>query len=45
MVIILLLKEANTRKDKVIVFQPFGQSTKVEGNFIFDPTGRSFGSK
>jgi hypothetical protein len=29
-------------KDKVIVFQPFGQSTKVEGNFIFDSTGRSF---
>ena len=30
------------KKDKVIVFQPFGSSVKVEGNFIFDSSGRSF---
>jgi len=30
------------KKEKVIVFQPFGQSAKVEGNFIYDSTGRSF---
>ena len=29
-------------KDKVVVFQPFGQSVKVEGQFIFDSSGRSF---
>ena len=29
-------------KDKTVVFQPFGQGSKKEGNFIFDPTGRSF---
>ena len=29
-------------KDKTIVFQPFGQGSKKEGQFIFDPTGRSF---
>lgn len=31
-----------TKKDKIIVFQPFGSGVKAEGNFIFDPTGRSF---
>lgn len=31
-----------TKKDKVIVFQPFGSGIKAEGNFIFDPSGRSF---
>jgi hypothetical protein len=30
------------KKDKIVVFQPFGSSTKVEGNFIYDVTGRSF---
>jgi len=29
-------------KDKVIVFQPFGQGVKVEGQFIYDTSGRSF---
>tara|TARA_B100000965_G_scaffold402816_1_gene429592 strand:+ start:944 stop:2086 length:1143 start_codon:yes stop_codon:yes gene_type:complete len=31
-----------TGKDKVIVFQPFGQSVKNEGQFIYDTSGRSF---
>jgi ADP-heptose:LPS heptosyltransferase len=30
------------KKDKVIVFQPFGSSAKMEGKFIYDSTGRSF---
>lgn len=30
------------KKDKVVVFQPFGSSAKVEGKFIYDVTGRSF---
>jgi len=30
------------QKDKVIVLQPFGQSSKMEGRFIYDSTGRSF---
>ena len=29
-------------KDKTVVFQPFGQGSKKEGQFIYDPTGRSF---
>tara|TARA_B100001094_G_scaffold106799_1_gene102743 strand:- start:1727 stop:2854 length:1128 start_codon:yes stop_codon:yes gene_type:complete len=29
-------------KNKIIVFQPFGQSAKVEGQFIYDSSGRSF---
>jgi hypothetical protein len=32
----------NLKKDKVIVFQPFGSTVKMEGNFIFDTSGRSF---
>ena len=32
----------NLKKDKVIVFQPFGSTIKVEGKFIFDASGRSF---
>ncbi len=28
--------------DKVVVFQPFGQSIQFEGKFIFDTSGRSF---
>ena len=32
----------NLKKDKVVVFQPFGSSVQVEGNFIFDASGRSF---
>ena len=31
-----------TGRDKVVVFQPFGQSVQVEGKFIFDTSGRSF---
>ena len=31
-----------TGKDKVVVFQPFGQSVKNEGKFIYDTSGRSF---
>tara|TARA_B100001094_G_scaffold207425_1_gene201295 strand:- start:1822 stop:2943 length:1122 start_codon:yes stop_codon:yes gene_type:complete len=30
------------KHDKVIVFQPFGQSAKADGKFIYDSTGRSF---
>jgi len=30
------------KKDKVIVFQPFGSGIKMEGNFIWDTSGRSF---
>lgn len=30
------------KKDKVIVFQPFGSGIKKDRNFIFDETGRSF---
>lgn len=30
------------KKDKVVVFQPFGSTIKVEGNFIIDTSGRSF---
>ena len=30
------------KKNKVVVFQPFGQSCKQEGQFIFDTSGRSF---
>jgi hypothetical protein len=30
------------KKDKAVVFQPFGSSVKIEGNFIVDVTGRSF---
>ena len=32
----------NLKKDKVIVFQPFGSTIKAEGTFIFDTSGRSF---
>jgi ADP-heptose:LPS heptosyltransferase len=31
-----------TKKDKIVVFQPFGRGTQVMGNFITDPSGRSF---
>lgn len=31
-----------TKKNKVIVFQPFGRGTIVNENFISDPSGRSF---
>jgi len=30
------------KKDKSIVFQPFGSGVKIEGNFIWDTSGRSF---
>tara|TARA_B100000482_G_scaffold182081_1_gene155770 strand:+ start:3485 stop:4627 length:1143 start_codon:yes stop_codon:yes gene_type:complete len=31
----------NLEKEKVVIIQPFGQSARVEGNFIFDSSGRS----
>tara|TARA_B100000214_G_C23972982_1_gene631156 strand:- start:1415 stop:2593 length:1179 start_codon:yes stop_codon:yes gene_type:complete len=31
-----------TGKDKIVVFQPFGQSIQHQGKFIFDTSGRSF---
>ena len=31
-----------TGKDKIVIFQPFGQSVQVEGKFIYDTSGRSF---
>jgi hypothetical protein len=30
------------KKEKMIVFQPFGSGAKMEGNFIYDTSGRSF---
>ena len=33
------------KKDKVIVFQPFGSTVKTEGKFITDSSGRSFEMK
>jgi hypothetical protein len=30
------------KKDKAIVFQPFGSGVKIDGNFVFDESGRSF---
>jgi ADP-heptose:LPS heptosyltransferase len=34
--------KTNLRKDKCIVFQPFGSAATIEGRFIIDSTGRSF---
>jgi hypothetical protein len=31
-----------TKKDKIIVFQPFGRGAQTVGNFITDSSGRSF---
>lgn len=31
-----------TKKKKTVVFQPFGRGLRVEGNVIFDSSGRSF---
>lgn len=31
-----------TKKDKIIVVQPFGRGVRAENNSIFDPSGRSF---
>lgn len=31
-----------TKKDKVVVFQPFGRGVQLKDNLIFDPSGRSF---
>tara|TARA_B100000085_G_scaffold51233_4_gene44562 strand:+ start:2793 stop:3968 length:1176 start_codon:yes stop_codon:yes gene_type:complete len=31
-----------TKKDKVVVFQPFGRGSQMVGNFVTDPSGRSF---
>ena len=30
------------KKEKILVFQPFGSGAKMEGNFIYDTSGRSF---
>ena len=30
------------KKEKVVVFQPFGSGVQMEGNFIWDASGRSF---
>jgi len=30
------------QKEKVIVFQPFGSGVRIDGNFVFDESGRSF---
>lgn len=34
-----------TKKDKVIIFQPFGRGVRAENGIIFDPSGRSFEGK
>lgn len=34
--------KAQFKKEKAIVFQPFGSGAQIEGNFIWDPSGRSF---
>ena len=34
--------KAQFKKEKAIVFQPFGSGAKMEGNFIWDTSGRSF---
>lgn len=34
--------KAQLSKDKCVVFQPFGSGVKLEGNFVFDTSGRSF---
>lgn len=31
-----------TKKDKVVVFQPFGRGVRAENNIIYDPSNRSF---
>ena len=31
-----------TKKQKIVVFQPFGRGTQVVGNFVTDSSGRSF---
>lgn len=38
------LEEAkrNLRKEKTVVFQPFGSGAKIEGRFVYDTSGRSF---
>lgn len=33
---------AQFQKEKVVVFQPFGSGARMEGNFIWDASGRSF---
>lgn len=39
-----LIKEVKekTKKDKVVVFQPFGRGVRAENGIIFDPSNRSF---
>lgn len=34
--------KAQFQKEKCVVFQPFGSGVKMEGNFIWDSSGRSF---
>lgn len=31
-----------TKKDQVVIFQPFGRGVRAENGIIFDPSGRSF---
>jgi ADP-heptose:LPS heptosyltransferase len=38
----LMNVKVQLKKDKVIVFQPFGSTAKLDGNFITDDSGRSF---
>jgi hypothetical protein len=33
---------AGLQKDKIVVFQPFGSTAKLEGHYIIDESGRSF---
>lgn len=39
-----LIKEVKekTKKDQVVIFQPFGRGVRAENNVIYDPSGRSF---
>jgi hypothetical protein len=34
--------KAQFQKEKLVVFQPFGSGVQMEGNFIWDASGRSF---
>ena len=34
--------KSNFGKKKTVVFQPFGSGARMDGKFIYDPTGRSF---
>lgn len=34
--------KSQMQKEKCVVFQPFGSGVKIEGNFVYDESGRSF---